>query len=479
MIRNVGFASALNLYRAATQFVLNIALAHFLSPTDFGQVALVLPITLFILLIGDFGISGAIVSSSATAREAGAASVICQGFGLVTPVIAGTLYIFGGLDFMPHQTAKLLLAFSLVATLSMVAVVPRAMMERGLRYGRLTTIETLANTVAFVVSVIAASVGAGVWSFLIYHLAMQGVRCFAFWLETRGEIKRNLDFALATPLMRFGGWLVAFNLVNYLMRNLDRYIVGGWMGVGTLGFYSLAYQVMLIPLMVITWPATGVLLSTLSRLKGHPKMQRDAFLAVLMLGSSITVPMMVFIVLRADMIFSIILPPSWAPVGPVTQMLAAAGAMQSLSAFVGALFMISGKVRQQFWLGVAITTVTLATQLVAASSTRSLEVMVEAYVVLTFIVSIAYFAMMASLLSIALGKILAALVPAATITLGACAAMLLAGVLSPAYLPPLTKLLVGAAAFGFGWVGLVFVGRRTALSALSTLRLTGNTALST
>ncbi|MCC2980805.1 oligosaccharide flippase family protein [Sphingomonas sp. IC4-52] len=477
MIRNVGLTSALNLYRAGIQFGLNVALAHFLTPGDFGQVALVLPISLFILLIGDFGITGAIVSSSATARQAGAASAICQGFGVAMPLLAGALYLVGGLEFMPQGTAALLLGFSLVTTLSMVAVVPRAMMERGLRYGKLATIETAASTVAFVASVGAAAAGAGMWSFLLYHLTMQTLRCAAFWFLTRRDIERNLDLSLAVPLMRFGGWVVAFNLVNYLMRNLDRYIVGGWMGTETLGFYSLSYQVMLIPLMIFTWPATGVLLSTLSRLKGQPKMRREAFLAVLMLVSCATVPMMAFVALRADLIFGTILPPRWAPVGPITQMLAIAGALQSITAFVGALFMISGQVQRQFWFGVAITIMTLATQLIAVASTRSLVVMVDAYVVLTLLVSVAYLAMMARLLGLAFARLLAALIPAATITLVAWAAMLLADALSPVQVPPICRLLVNSVAFCIGWGALIWLQRRTALAALSTLRLTGSTAL--
>lgn len=477
MIRNVGLTSALNLYRATIQFGLNIALAHFLTPSDFGQVALVLPITLFILLIGDFGITGAIVSSSANARQAGAASAICQAFGLAMPVLAGILYLVGALDSMPEQTARLLLGFSLVATLSMMAVVPRAMMERGLRYGRLTTIETFANTAAFVVSVAAAALGAGVWSFLLYHLTMQALRCAAFWSATRRDIARNLELRLAAPLMRFGGWVVAFNLVNYLMRNLDRYIVGGWLGTGVLGFYSLAYQVMLIPMMIVTWPATGVLLSTLSRLKDRPDMQRNAFLAVMMLASCATVPMMAFVALRADLIFGTILPPPWAPVGAITQMLAIAGALQSITAFVGALFMVSGKVRRQFWFGVAITALTLTTQLVAVAATRSLMALVNAYVVLTLVVSVGYLVMMARLLDTTLSKLLAALVPATAVAVVAGAAMLVTDAALPAHMPAVARLLASAMVFCTAWAALIWLQRRNALGALGTLRLTGSTAL--
>ncbi|EIZ81183.1 polysaccharide biosynthesis family protein [Novosphingobium sp. Rr 2-17] len=475
MIRNVGLTSALNLYRAGLQLGLNIALAHFLTPSDFGQVALVLPITLFILLIGDFGITGAIVSSSASAREAGAAATICQGFGLLMPVAGLLLYAVGGLNFMQHSTAELLLAFSLVAMLAMMAVVPRAMLERSLRYGQLTVVETLASTTAFIASVTSAAYGLGVWSFVCYHLTMQALRSAYFWYATRRDIDRNLHVSLAAPLMRFGGWVVAFNLVNYLMRNLDNYMVGGWMGTSSLGLYALAYQVMLVPMMVVSWPVSGVLLSTLSRIRGRPDMQRDAFFAVLMLASCATFPMMTFVALKAELIFGTILPTRWAMIGPVTAFLAIAGGLQSATALLGALFMVSGRVRTQFWFGLCATTLTLTTLAVAAYSTRSLTAMAAAYAVLAVFMSIGYFAMMARMLGTGLRQVAIALLPAIGLSVGAGATMLLVDRIV-IHQPNVLRLIVDAAVFG-GVIGAALLIRRANLMKLfATLQRTGQAA---
>lgn len=475
MIRNVGLTSALNIYRAGIQFCLNIVLAHFLSPTDFGHVALVLPIVLFIMLLGDFGITGAIVSSSAGRREAGAAAAICQGFGFIMPVVTVALYAAGGLDFMPHATAELMLAFSLVALLAMLAVVPRAMMERSLRYGQLTIVETIANTTAFMVSIASAAYGAGVWSFAFYHLTMQALRSAYFWYATRRDIEYNLELRLAGPLMRFGGWVVAFNLVNYLMRNADRYIVGGWIGTSALGLYSMAYQVMLIPMMIVSWPVSGVLLSTLSRLKDRPDMQRDAFFAVLMLASCVTFPMMTFVALKAELIFGVILPARWAMVGPVTASMAIAGGLQSITAMLGALFMVSGRVRTQFFVGLGATMLSLATLASAAYVTRSLPAMANTYVVLTALMSIGYMMMMARMLGTGLWQVCVPLLPAIGLSAAAGALMLLIDSVMTHELPVM-RLIVAIIAFGGTIAIALLIRRANLLQLLDTLQRTGKAA---
>jgi len=476
MIRNVGLTSALNLYRAGIQFGLNIALAHFLNPTDFGQVALVLPITLFVLLIGDFGITGAIVSSSATQREAGAAATICQAFGFAMPLLASVLYATGALGFMPHETAELLLAFSSVALLAMLAVVPRAIMERDLRYGRLTIVETAANTIGFVVAVLGAARGAGVWSFAFYHIAMQAIRSVCFWHTTRERIDRNFDCSLARRMMRFGGWVLAFNLVNYLMRNSDNYIVAGLIGTSELGLYALAYQVMLVPLMVVTWPVSGVLLSTLSRVKDRPDLRRDTFFAVLILTSCVTFPLMTFVAIRAGLVFDTILPKRWADVGPVAGFMAFAGGLQSVTALVGALFMISGRVREQFWYGVGATSSTLATLFLAAYVSRSLPTMAGAYAALTVVLSIGYLALIAHLLEVPVQQVLLRLVPAATLSFTGIVAMVLAERVFTHGLSNVLILTIDALAFG-GSVAVALTAWRSKLRRLlSTLQFAGAVA---
>jgi O-antigen/teichoic acid export membrane protein len=473
MIRNVGLSSGLNLYRALIQFALNFALAHYLLPSDFGQVALILPVTLFILLVGDFGLSAAIIRSSATAREAGAASAICLFYGVSFTFITVILYAIGVFDGWVGQTAELLVAFSVVALLSTTAIIPRAMLERRLAYGRIAVVETLANSSAFLVSVIAASLGAGVWAFACYHIIMQLSRAVYFWIATRREIEFNTRWRTAIPLMAFGGWVVAFNLVNYLARNLDRYIIGGLLGTGLLGLYALAYQVMLVPMMALTWPASGVLLSTLSRFRDDGMMMRRSFLAMLGLAAMVTFPMMTGLALRSGLVFPLLLPERWHDVAPIISRLAIAGGLQSSTAFVGALFLVRGRARQQFWIGGASTLAVLATLAFATWYWRSLESVANAYVAITLLLSVGYYGLMARMLGTGIGTVLGALVPAVVLTVVASAVAIAAEAMLRGDSGPWLRASIFTGAFCASAIAMLTIRRSALVEAFGTLRSAG------
>lgn len=419
MIRHAGLNCALNIYRAAIQLGLTVALAHFLTPADFGLVALLLPIALFLLLIGDLGMTGAIISRPPAANAAGAAATLCLTLGIAVPIVMLALYSAGALAFMPASMATLLLGFGVVTMLAMAAIVPRALLESRLLYGRITGIETVASMLGFGVAIGGAAWGAGAWSFALYHLAMQAVRATGFGLAARRHFQLSLDWRLARPLLHLGGWIAAFNIVNFLMRNLDRYVVGAWLGADALGLYAFAYQIMLLPLMVATWPVSAVLVATLGRLAQEPAEQRETFLAALTLTSCVTLPAMTFVALFHELLFAALLPARWAGAAGVTGVMAVAGGLQSITAFTGVLFLTQGRVKAQFWMGLGIALLTLGTLAACVILSRSLIALALAYALLAALLAPLYLAVMARLLRSGAWSIAARLVPALAASMAA------------------------------------------------------------
>jgi len=472
MIRNAGLSCALNIYRAAIQLGLTIVLAHFLAPAEFGLVALLLPITLFLLLVGDMGLTSAIVSRATDSREAGAAASLCLAFGIAVPLVMLALHVAGALPFLPPCSAGLLLAFGCVATLAMAAVVPRAMLESRLLYGRITAIETVANMVAFAVAIAGAAQGAGAWSFALYHLVMQAGRAGGLGVAARHDFDLSLDWRQARPLLQLGGWIAAFNIVNFLMRNFDRYIIAAWLGTDALGLYALAYQVMLVPMMIVTWPLSAVLVATLGRLKPQPEAQRETFLAMLTLASCITLPAMTFVALFSDLLFAAILPARWAAAADITGLLAIAGGLQSVTAFLGVLFLAQGRVRAQFWFGAAATLVTLATLALCAALTGSLPLLALAYAILTAALSVFYLLMMARLLQSSMREIAARLAPAIALGIVAGATALAADGLITHW-SPAARLTGVMLAFGVVMLSMLVLRRATLARLIGILQNAG------
>lgn len=474
MIRNVGSNALLNIYRTGLQFGLQLVLTHFVLPQDYGLVALIAPVTLLVLMIGDFGLTSAIVRApEVTAASLGGATHVSALTGaaviLTTTALAGS----GLLDRIAPHFGLLSLGFAIVVTFSLLSAVPRALFERRLQYGQIAAIESISTTLAFAVAFGAAWAGAGVWSYLCYHLAVQGLRLAAMGCGQRSNIALvSGSIRAALPLLGVGGWVLASNIVGFVARNGDNYIVAGILGSAALGIYSLAYQIMLLPVQTLTWPVSSVLTATLSRLSGRPDLQRGAMLATIGLVAYLSIPAGIFMLARAPVLLDLVFPERWHAVGAIAARLALAGCIQSVTAFNGALLVAQGRFRLQLSIAVGNTLLTLGTVTAAALFGGGLVQVADAYLALTVIMGVGYLWLIAHCLGGGLYPVLrtmmgggaAALAGFATMT-----AMLLA--------PHLTGGVVDAAlslvGFAIGWGAVVLLGMRMIRAALRMMRAAG------
>jgi O-antigen/teichoic acid export membrane protein len=352
-LKNMGSMSVVSIYRAGTQFLISLVAAAYVSPAEYGLVALALPFTAFMVLLTDLGLTSALVRHpDLTPRNAGAAFslIVSFGFALAVLLSLGTFVVTRHIDlpgFFPIMTA---LAFS--SGLSLVAIVPRAMMERALRYPRVARNEMIAVLAATLVGVGCLVLGGGIWGLVTYMVLTQAIRAGLLWQDARAGIALNLQWTAIAPVLHFGGWVLASNLLNFLSRNADNVLVGSFLGTESLGLYSLAYQFMIVPLVTISWPAGAVLIATVSGRVYDARRTRETTGALLMVTSLITFPGMMYCTFGLALPISTFFAPRWIAVLPIISSLAVVGAIQSVAAYNGPLLLARGKAKLQLFVGV-------------------------------------------------------------------------------------------------------------------------------
>lgn len=408
--KNILSMSALSLYRNAVQFGMNIAIAAFVAPSEYGLVVFSTPFLVLIAMLTDLGMTSAITRAPTLAREeAGAAMGAMLAGGLVSASLLAALawplqYAIGMAGLAPVMAAM-----AGVVLLSIAAATPRALLERTLRYGAIARIEAVAIAVAAAVGLGAASHGVGVWSLVLYNLLVQAMRLGAFWWSARRELTPNLRWGRLGPLLSFGGWVLASNLLNFVARNSDNLLIGAWLGAGAVGVYGLAYQFMLAPLMAITWPTSAILLATLRN--EDPRSARAQAIVEGVLGATalIVLPTMLYLTFGLAFPMRALLSARWAPVPAIVAWLAPAGALQSIASYNGALLLVAGRARAQLALTAVNTLVLVATFLL--SLPYGLMALVHAYAVIISLLSAAFLALIVTLTGLGLRHLLRALAP--------------------------------------------------------------------
>ena len=352
ILRSMVLMTALNVAKAAASLVISIMIAGVVSPAEFGLVAFAIPLMAFIMLVTDLGLSSAIVRHpDLDAHEAGSAMGMMGIAGLIGGLLMAS--VAAPIERAIHLpgVAHVLLGFSIVTALSIWATCPRSLMERKLAYQQIASVEAVALACSLAVFWAGVHWGAGVLSLVAFHIALQAVRATAFTWMARSLFILGFDIARIAGLARVGGWVFVTNLLSYSARNIDRFLIGSVLGAASLGLYGLAYQFMTIPLILISWPVSGVLLSTLARMKKDPAQQAQVLRAVITATATITLPMMTFFVFGLRFPIEKFYASHWDGLAGIIAVLAPVGAVQAIAVYNSAVLVERGLVKLNFNLG--------------------------------------------------------------------------------------------------------------------------------
>jgi O-antigen/teichoic acid export membrane protein len=165
---------------------------------------------------------------------------------------------------------SLLIAYSTKLLLQNAFLIPNAMMKRQLRFKELSIIRILANLAEFFGKVGFAAAGFGIWCFVLGPLARTLV--YAVGLQSRSPFRPRASFNLrdAKEYLTFGLRTSGSQILFYFYTNVDYPIVGFFFGNTALGFYKLAYEIVLEPVRVISNVVIDIAFPTFARLR-HSK----------------------------------------------------------------------------------------------------------------------------------------------------------------------------------------------------------------
>jgi lipopolysaccharide exporter len=147
--------------------------------------------------------------------------------------------------------------------------------------------------------------------------------------------------------------LTGFNISNYFIRNADYILIGRFIGAGALGFYTLAYNLMLFPLQNISAIIGRVMFPAYSRIQDDDTIFRSVYLKVACTIALITFPMMTGLWALAEPFVLAIFGSRWSPVIILIMILAPVGLLQSIGTTVGSIYQAKGRTDWMFRWGSA------------------------------------------------------------------------------------------------------------------------------
>jgi PST family polysaccharide transporter len=429
-VRGASFMSFSRVAGIGLRFVSTGILARLISRDDFGLFAMTAVITGFLTIFTDVGLTQATIQrpeinhrqiSTLFWINVALGFVLAGIFAASAPLVAA---FYGQPDLL-----KMIPVLSLSFIFGSLGLQHVALLTRNLRYPLLAAVEILSSLAGVVVAVMMALAGMGFWSLVGLALAPPLAKSVAAWLALRWVPGPPTRGNGVKSMLKFGGDVLGFNVVNYFSRQADKVLVAKFCGSVPVAYYDKAYSLLLMPVGQINGPLGSVSIPALSRLQNEPDRFRRYFLNAIMLVCSLSMPVIAGITLFADEVVKVWLGAEWASSADLFRLLAAAALVGGISNPAGWVLISLGMTKRYRWLGIANSAVIVAAFVIGlllgpkedgqAGSLRGVAIAYSVSMLLNFI---PYWAWAVKGTPVKLGAVLATMLPPTISCLPAAAA---------------------------------------------------------
>lgn len=349
-VRSGTFATlATHVIGQVAQLVILAILYRLVSPAEFGLFGLAVPILMFLRMFASGGLHVATVGhAELTESQLGGMFWLNLAAGLVTTAIAAAVAPLAAQIYDVPELQNLLLALAATSLAGALAAQQQAVLERRLRWGRLSMFRIAAMLLGGVVAVAAAWRGAGVQALVAQmyaELVALAVLCglAGAWPGWR------FSTAGLRGVVQFGGLYLASSVVFYLVQYGDKLLLGWLVGdrlPEQVGFYTQAFNWTMKPVFLLTTPLSGVALATLARARGDRATRESLVLAFNRLAAVLMLPIGAGLMIVAPEAIVVLGGPDWSPAANVLRVLAATILVQAFINLTGSLLSATGNAAQ-------------------------------------------------------------------------------------------------------------------------------------
>jgi O-antigen/teichoic acid export membrane protein len=340
--------------RQGMQFITIIILARLLSPSDFGLMGMALVVIVFVTVFKDLGTAAAVIQQRTLSdRQLSSIFWVNVAFGFIATVLIFVSAPLVAYFYHEERLTPILEVLSLSFVISGIGILQQALLERELAFRALAKVETIAVTSGAIVGVGSALLDARVWSLVYQALSIAIVTTVLLWVSSAWRPRLVFDWTEVKAVSNYSLNLTGFNIFNYFCRNADYLLIGRFLGAQDLGYYTLAYRIMLFPVQSIIMIVTRVMFPVYSQLQDDDARLRRAYLKVAGIVALITFPMMFGVMALSKPFVLSVFGSEWMPIVVLLVILAPVGLIQSVETTVGAIYQAKGRTDWMLRWGIA------------------------------------------------------------------------------------------------------------------------------
>jgi len=343
-------------------------LTRLLSRTDFGLMAMIATVIGFAQVYADMGFSGAIIYRQDSSRDVLSSLywLNLMGSAVIFVIMIAVSPLVAAFFHEPRLTDLLHWA-SLIFVIVPFGQQFQMLLQRELLFERLGFIEIVSSVLGLCVAVVSALAHQGVYALIWAQLSAAGLRAalLALYGWRRWTPRLHLRLADLKGYIGFGLYQIGERSIYYWAANIDYLLIGRYLGPEQLGVYTIAYNLVVMPLTKLTPVLTRVAYPVFAKRQNDDAALRRGYLELIELVAFTTFPLLVGLAASASVAVVTLFGAAWVPSVLLVQLLTPMGMTKTISSPSGSLLLAKGRADIGFWFNVINTAVTVGVLYVA------------------------------------------------------------------------------------------------------------------
>ncbi|MFN5513697.1 MAG: MOP flippase family protein [Cyanobacteriota bacterium] len=319
-------------------------LARLLDPDSFGLIALAGTFLAFLGLFLDQGFSTAIVQRKNLEPEhldTAFWTNIAISVTITTFCITGAG--FAANFFSEPSLTPVIRWLSLSFVIASFNSVQSALFSRKLNFKLPAICSLISSFSGAIVGITMAFMGFGVWSLVTQQLSGGIVSAFVLWTASDWRPRFRFSRKHLNDLFAFGLNIVGINILAFFVTKGDNLLIGYFLGATALGYYDLAYRLLLVVTSLFVGIITSTAMPIFSSIQDDLPRLRKVLYEFVELTNTLAFPIFLGMSVLAPELVIVIFGEQWKASIPVMQILSIAGLSYGGFYFNAPLIMAMGK----------------------------------------------------------------------------------------------------------------------------------------
>lgn len=325
-------------------FAVFLVLARMVGPAEFGLVSLALVSVTFVQSILDRGIGEAVIQRAELDDVFSSTAFWCNlAFGALAALLLLGLSEPLALLFREPGLAAILRVLAILPVATALIGIHAALLRRRLQFTDFAKRAAIATAGGGAVGIACALLGCGLWSLVAQQVTAAILSVAVIWRASGWTPRLQYSMAAQREILRFGASVLGSNLVTFLYKRADVWLIGYAFGAEELGYYTVMQRVLMTLALVTQSASQAILTPVLARLQ-HDKVQfRATFERAIQLINAVWAPLAFGAGAVAPLLVPLAFGPRWQPAAPLLEIMSFCAFTEAYTLYSSAALTASGQ----------------------------------------------------------------------------------------------------------------------------------------